>query len=344
MFEAKPPNITGTRFELWAKKFNNKWSPKQNPDTAWHERLIIVTEKRLFIIARKQRARVHDWRARRRTSVSAPLQAAAAAATAAADANSGLEIVDSIPLEEIVSVDARDETDLWDDNDDPAARPPTARTLLTRSLRTASAMLDRFSVSFLSGAQCALLENGTIQGNIRKSLRGSVAKVSFHGSVAEAAPISPAVAASPMAEVSRPPAHQILRITTSASPDSFNRGCPYYFLLGSESASRSADSGAVRRGSADAGAWNGLMGSSPPPIPSQPPPPPQPQQPAAAERLMRLVARRRVEAARETRFLRLQRALRRILDSMPFNWAVLVLIVSNFAFTVKASRCRPRRL
>jgi hypothetical protein len=56
---------------------------------------------------------------------------------------------------------------------------------------------------------------------------------------------------------------------------------------------------------------------------------------ALATRLAALAARRRAESARETRFLRMQMRLCRAWNSLPFNLIVLVLIVSNFVFTVE---------
>jgi hypothetical protein len=99
----------------------------------------------------------------------------------------------------------------------------------------------------------------------------------------------------------------ILRISTL--PEGFNRGQSYYFLLRAQDVPCLDDSGPIPlRTRADAD--------------------------ALAVSLAVAAARRRGDHARETRFLRLQRRLRRAWESIPFNLAVLVLIVSNFVFTV----------
>ena len=101
---------------------------------------------------------------------------------------------------------------------------------------------------------------------------------------------------------------QILSISTA--PAGFNHGQTYHFLLRKQDYScTDGDDDIPLRSSADAE--------------------------ALTARLAALAARRRAESARETRFLRLQRRLRLAWNSIPFNLAVLVLIISNFVFTVE---------
>jgi hypothetical protein len=74
-------NLTSTKFELWTKKLRISQSPGV-VESAWQKRLLIVTEKRLFIVTKKQNALVNR-------SSKAP----------------AYEIVDSIPMEEMISLE-----------------------------------------------------------------------------------------------------------------------------------------------------------------------------------------------------------------------------------------------
>jgi hypothetical protein len=100
----------------------------------------------------------------------------------------------------------------------------------------------------------------------------------------------------------------ILRIRTK--PSHFNRGEPYYFLLKKQNFSCiDAESNTV-------------------PLHSRP------DVEDLADRLSTMAARRRTEYARENRFRHLQKLLRLGWNSYQFNLLVLLLILSNFAFTV----------
>jgi hypothetical protein len=90
---AKVPNLTGTKLELWTKKFKSSQSSNEDIESAWQERLVIVTEKRIFLITKKQNSvsnqRAHD----------SPLP------TPRTPKKVEYEIVDSIPMEEIISIE-----------------------------------------------------------------------------------------------------------------------------------------------------------------------------------------------------------------------------------------------
>jgi hypothetical protein len=257
--EGKPSreNLTGTIMEFRAKKFNSTSLPfynKHGHDKAWQDRLLVITEKRIFIITEKAK------KSGDKKQTCCPTTLHFNDLGAKGFGSAGLEIVDSIPMEEILSVS-------MDMDSDPGV------------WRYEKVDKFRQSTTNLQELERNLQE-------IEVNLRQSRPRPTEHPEFCE----------------------PILRILTK--PSKFNRGEPFYFLLGKQDFNSVEADGNVAHlhSRADAAAMTSRIAS--------------------------LAARRRTEHARENRFLRLQKILRHVWSSVPFNVAVLALIASNFAFTV----------
>jgi hypothetical protein len=283
LIQGKSPNFTGTKLELWVKKFVSSQSDSDDFDKAWQDRLFIITEKRIFIVTKK--------------TINNKLRAGELLRGNKFIDETGdidrvdLEIVDSIPTDEIDSISldnvhATQSTDIQ----------PIPSSFITRSLRRVATKLN------ILPDDC----DGMVHDNQRTSVRAD----------RESADQCLNRFSQPSSENDFPSSSSarqnfcepILRIATA--PAGFNHGQTYHFILRKQDYPCVDSEEAVPlRNRAEAE--------------------------ALAARLAALAARRRAESARETRFLRLQRRLRRAWDSIPFNVALLVLIVSNFAFTVE---------
>jgi hypothetical protein len=93
--------------EFWTKKFNSGCTVP-NFENSWQDRLVVVTERRIFIITKKfdpHSVSVCNT-VQGRTSISSLYEK-----------DSLLEIVDSIPMEEIVSVEMKDDAALHDEDE-----------------------------------------------------------------------------------------------------------------------------------------------------------------------------------------------------------------------------------
>ncbi len=173
--------MTSTKLELWTKKFRSSQLPG-DVESAWQERLLIVAEKRLFIVTKKQNAVVDQ-------SSTAP----------------EYEIVDSIPMEEIVSIKLRD-SDLID---------PDSPSSLNKSHSIFSLdIIDKASSLLKSNRTTSLPVNGS-KGAPPDTAQRLAASKGWRESVHAAA--------------GDDYCQQVLRIATE--PGGFNHGQPYFFLL-----------------------------------------------------------------------------------------------------------------
>jgi hypothetical protein len=272
--------------EFWTKKFNNTQAGTHDFDKTWLDRLLIVTEKRLFIVTRKDLGSEDDNKDKGRLSKQQLIDAE-------------LEIVDSIPMEEIISVQVEREAGVWDENPHSATETPGA-SVIQRAIKTLASLRRKYRKR-QDDEEVAEEDRRAAQQAVERNLWASLKQ--------------PPTSAEP--ERSRPgripPAHPdfcepILRIETD--PSGFNRGQTYYFLLRKQ----------------DCPCLDIVHGLAP--LRNRT------DAEFLAARFAALAARRGAEHARETRFLRLQRRLRRAWDSVAFNLAVLLLIASNFVFTV----------
>jgi hypothetical protein len=92
-------NITGTKFEVWVKKFCNKSLKVE--DSSWQDKLLVVTEKRIFILSQKETKKARYG----------------STASFTEEPQSELEIADSIPMEEIMTAQIEEEKDgKWEEN------------------------------------------------------------------------------------------------------------------------------------------------------------------------------------------------------------------------------------
>jgi hypothetical protein len=102
IFDNKHSNEADTRLEFWAMKFNNKVTSDEDEDGAWQYRLIILTAERLYLIT------VKDSSKEKLKQPSSPGTSSATKIT-----SQDLEIIDSIPLEEIIDIDLNGTDNLW---------------------------------------------------------------------------------------------------------------------------------------------------------------------------------------------------------------------------------------
>ena len=280
IFSGSSSNITGTRMEFWTKKFNAGSTAAPDFENTWQDRLIIVTEKRVFIVTRKLTNNKGDMR---------PMSLRPTAFQEM-EKSSNMEIVDSIPMEEISSVVLDDDTVLWSEEDH------------LQSELTDGAEEDKYNGSlsrYLLSASSLWKSTGSISDNATRKVSGLLSVRGLRESLAGTA------ARRARAELFCP---SVLRISTIAA--GFNHGQDYYFLVRKDGHRLlDAGGGEVPATGDDAGKLSRWLAA--------------------------LAERRRGEHASETLFLRMQQRLQAVWDSLPFNMGVLVLIVSNFVFTVE---------
>jgi hypothetical protein len=289
LFTSKSPNLTGTKIEFWSKKFNYSQSSINDFEKVWQDRLIIITEKRLFIVTKKQPNQNDENKGPPSNSQGFD------SGNDQRGPNADLEIVDSIPLEEIVSIRLESEPCYLDDGE-----PRDNVSFISRGLRRTATILSRLDRSRRDESKpTAEEDNRTDLQSFERNLWRSIPHGIRSGQQNER-PAAPGGFCEP-----------ILRIATQ--PSGFNCGQSYYFLL------RQQDHPCIDGEDAS-------RGVAPLRTPDH--------VAALGSRLEALVARRRGEHARETWFHRLQQRLHGAWDSIPFNVAVLLLILSNFVFTV----------
>jgi hypothetical protein len=129
---AKVSNLTGTKLELWTKKFKSSQTSNQEIQSAWQERLIIVTEKRIFLITKKE-STVSNQRAHENpvTTQRTPKKVE-------------YEIVDSIPMEEIVSIELNVDPAMIVSDPEPLPSMRRTNTISSRNLlESATSLLKR---------------------------------------------------------------------------------------------------------------------------------------------------------------------------------------------------------
>ncbi len=269
--EGKSPskeNITGTKMEFWATKFNSSSS-----DNQWNDRLLIITEKRIFIAIEKavQVPKKGDEKQQAQQSSVNSIDE-----LEKSSCKDNMEIVDSIPMEEILSVtlDVDGLPGTWSyDKMDAIRREYSNFQEVKENLKEIENNLREFRT-----------ESRPPRGlDLKRELLSGSDKPRDFG-------------------------EPILRILTK--PGRFNHGEPYYFILHEQDCPCVDAEGQTTplRTRDDAE--------------------------ALTSRLASLAARRRTEHARENRFDSMQKNLRRVWDSVAFNLLVLVLIASNFAFSV----------
>jgi hypothetical protein len=143
----KPSNLTGTRLEIWSKKFVSSHFDSEDFDKAWQDRLLIVTEKRIFILTKKKLNSSSESfelsKLRNNFDLRTNAEFPAEAISAGMDCGQGhieLEIVDSIPMDEIKSVTL---------GDDQTAKIEdvnlNGNSFITRSLWNTASKLNLFS-------------------------------------------------------------------------------------------------------------------------------------------------------------------------------------------------------
>jgi hypothetical protein len=274
-------NLTGTKMEFWTKKFNSSttvYETNGNDKNLWQDRLLLITEKRIFIVTEKATKEGEMMPQAKRASVGNENEPT--------DSASGfsMEIVDSIPMEEIISITL-----------DMESHPGTWSNDGLKSSR-------RKSSSFYQEIKADLRE---IESNLRQCRPESCMPPPAPRSRTSRSLEKPNTSRD---NISRNELEPILRILTK--PGQFNRGEPYYFLLHKQHCPciDAEDHSVPLHTRADAD--------------------------VLASRITSLAARRYTEHAREHRFDSLQKKLCRAWNSIAFNLLVLVLIASNFAFTV----------
>jgi hypothetical protein len=268
-------NITGTKMEFWTKKFSTGHSAIDDVDKIWQDRLLIVTEKRIFIVSKKILGT--DRHIKEQISAS---NASTDHITHNATCHFDLEITDSIPVEEITSVQLGSNPGVWDSDANSTSRG----NILSHSLARASAIfaqvrgnVEREAPTSATASFVTRNEQQQVsEGGLRRSR--AIRQPSSSNTFADLKP------AHPGPEVLAGYCEPVLRIATA--PGGFNRGQAYYFLL------RHQDHPCLEYGGDDGAARRPLRDRA--------------DAEALASRLDSHAARRRREHARETRFLRLQ--------------------------------------
>jgi hypothetical protein len=281
----------GTRFEVWVKKFNDKWE-EQTESAKWQDRLLIVTERRLFVASMK---------------LAKPIESPAGDAESIQLTDNDLEIVDSIPMEEIVSVEleANDDTVQWKKVFEP--KPITLRRKLQEWFQYVAEVLS-LKIRFEIKSEIKIAEARDRIEKIQEQLRSEEIRQ----------------------ELIERYCPRLIRIVTD--PEGFNRGIPYYFVVKNDSYRswkgtldwKQARSGFKRTLSNWQQKQHSEAYSSKKKLDVK-----------VAGKLKKLATNRRLEVKRETRFLRFQAFLQYIWNSKRFNLILLFLIVSNFVFTVQ---------
>jgi hypothetical protein len=189
--EGKPYNIARSKLEIWVKKACKK---------GWHEKLLIVTERRIFIISKREREQ--------------PLTPASgdASSNAYVPETAIFEIVDSIPMEEIVSIQfIQPESSFREDN--PPSSPSRPNKLIERILAPMLALMDSLLQRLVGDAS----EDTPHWHACKQELHDSSA--SKHDELLSV----------PMPDDADAYFSKVLRITTV--PSGFNYGQPYHLLL-----------------------------------------------------------------------------------------------------------------
>ena len=191
IFNRKSSNPVATKLEFWTKKFNSAQSASHDFEKTWQDRLIVVAEKRLFIITTK-------------------------IANKADVASSDLEIVDSIPMEDIHSISLESDEGNW--GDESAASPATPPSqFLTRTASIITSIKRKYRArpdDKETAEQDRKANQQATERNLRQSFRGAP---------------SSTLGRLPCASHHNDYCDSILRIETV--PEGFNRGHTYYFLV-----------------------------------------------------------------------------------------------------------------
>jgi hypothetical protein len=281
-------NLIGTRFEVWAQKFNNKWEQNQAPK--WQERLLIVTERRIFL-ASKEVAKSNN----ERSGSNQP-------------SDKDLEIVDSIPMEEIISVELNDGSQKWT----PVfvKKPPSLKKTMQEWFQNAAEFLN-LNIKFKQMKNEQLIDDA----------RGMVESTEHNLSSEEI-----------ILQLTNEEKYfgSLIRVVTD--PEGFNRGYPFYFSV--KKNSYVSWKGTVHWRQARDGISRSLSLLQLK-QPSKKAGPRKAEDRKVARRLKKLATKRRLDFKRETRFLRFQAYLQGIWNSKRLNIVVLFLIVSNFILTVQ---------
>jgi hypothetical protein len=173
----KVQNLTGTKLELWTKKFKcSQSSNEDNMESAWQERLVIVTEKRIFLITEKQNTvsnqRAHD----------SPVP------TQRTSKKVEYEIVESIPMEEIISIELDDPAMIVPDPESISTMHHTNSFFSSNIIRSASSLLKRNrSTTLLPDAKDASVhaDAGTGPSPRRAGARSTVSRQSLPAGAGE---------------------------------------------------------------------------------------------------------------------------------------------------------------
>ncbi len=298
-------NITHTKMEIWIQVFNSKYSEHET-GKRWNERLLIVTEKRMFIARKTSGFKSSDE-----------------------TLGTHLEIVDSIPMKEVESVQLElDAQGTWDDGGGkPSAN--SAHAAFASISKAASRLAERIAPSDAAGSRAGSVRNllptgadllaGGGGGGGDGGGGGGVGKALRERLPGDAGDYS----------------GRLLRIATKAG--GFNHGQCYYMMLrrgefprlrrGGAEVARDAIGGGG--GGGDGGGGGGGAGDA--------------AAEALAARLGKWALRCAAASRRRTRLARAQRRAREAWESTGFHAALLVLIAANFVFTVKVgAKCRAR--
>jgi hypothetical protein len=286
----------GTKFEVAAKKFNNGWTP-ENDFAMWQNRLLIVTERRLFLASWKLTESVQQFDGNEWDTPD----------------SKDLEIVDSIPMEEIVSVEQCEVgTTQWT----PVFEEERAPSLQIKLKEWFEKFGEDFINKFVNKSK-----GEQTREDAKKMRKMTKEKVDS---------IQQLLISEQVKNYCNEPKLQgyyenFVRIVTH--PEGFNRGHPFYFLLrkGSflhwkkQKSSRPLFglSFATKHGRANDATQN------------------EPEDQRFVRKVKWLAAARHKEVERKTWFSRLQIYLQRIVHSGVFTMVVLALLISNFVFTVQ---------
>ena len=282
--------------EFWTTKFNSSTTvyDTNGNDKLWQDRLLLITEKRIFIVTEKATGKKGGMMPQAK-------QASLGNGKGHTDSGSGfsMEIVDSIPLEEIISItlDMESHPGTWSNDGMNSSRRKSQSFF-----QEMKANLQEIEHNLRNCRPESSTPNAPAPTRTSRSL--DMKRLTSNSRTSRSLEKS-----SPSRDIlDRNELEPVLRILTK--PGQFNRGEPYYFLLRKQDCPcvDTEDHSMPLHTRADA---EGL-----------------------ASRIASLAARRHTEHAREHRFDSLQKKLCRAWNSVAFNLLVLVLIASNFAFTV----------
>jgi hypothetical protein len=274
----------GFKFEVLTKKYVPKHSTAADDDKAKDliTELLIATEKRLYIVTTSKDDK-YDKIAQHGSSFwNVPMESLE---------SDTLEIIDSIPLEEVKLICIGGAGKEWDHaNSD-------------ERFQWLSGCLHRFfdgMANFLS-SETELVQDIDSSEDTEQDIEGKLEEMSRNGDL--------------------PPDFEgFLKITTTKERHGFNGGRTFYFMIKKNSyRSLNKPSGRVDS-KPTASSGKGEVESDLEHV---------------SRRLKTLADRRRKAYRREHGFRLLQGKLQAIWDTMAFNICVLILIVSNFFFTVQ---------